>query len=374
MATTNTTPVSYTAANVLLCDNLKVFPMHIPTSPQCEFHKQSSSYTFCKVSVALLAAGICLPILAHAETNALTQPVIQWPENLPTRPADLENPTPNGFVDETVYTIDAWTGNKKPVSLTESRTWNTDVILNYTKASGDRNRLPNPIEANTQVKLDFTDHTLRLFTKDMTGGTAISSKSKGDLTLVGNKLEVLAGSPQYVVYADGGDITLDVDDVWLEGVGDSTRGLQVVRSQGDVVLNSNSFVAISSGELKQSYSSNPSSDNAIFSVQGNLAASGGNYFLHVADGTANANYAVGVHVSQSSNLSLGSADQALNLLSVTGVGYGFYFEDYRDGNFLVNADNLYVETVSKGGDTYGIAIYADGDMHFQANLHFAGSS
>ena len=323
--------------------------MHIPTSPQCEFHKQSSSYTFCKVTVALLAAGICLPTLAHAETNALTQPVIQWPENLPTRPADLENPTPNGFVDETVYTFDAWTG-KKPVSLTESRNWNTDVILNYTKASGDRDRLPNPIEANTQVKLDFTDHTLRLFTKDMRGGTAISSKSKGDLTLVGNKLEVLAESPQHVVYADGGDITLDVDDVWLEGVGDSVSGLQVVRSQGDVVLNSNSFVAISSGELKQSSSSNPSSDNAIFSVQGNLAASGGKYFLHVADGTANANGAVGVHVSQSSNLSLGSADQALNLLSVTGVGYGFYFEDYnRDGNFLVNADNLYVETVSKGG-------------------------
>lgn len=277
----------------------------------------------------------------------------------------MENPTPDGFTDETAYETDPWTQTKTLVSLAESQNWKTDIVLNYTKPEWNT-RVPNPIQSDKDMTLNFEDHTLRIYSGDMVGGTGIRAVN-GSISLSGQKLEVFIANPAYGIHAHRDEIALDVDEVWLEAESDG-KGTVLVRAQSDITLNSQSFVAQLGGQLQESFSENPSETNAIFSAisGGNLTATGENYFLHVAEGTKNSQHAVGVYAGQSSTITLGKPDQALNLLSVTGVGCGFYFQDYGSGKFFVNADNLYVETVSDTTSQYGTAIYADGEMAFKA--------
>ena len=153
--------------------------------------------------------------------------------------------------------------------------------------------------------------------------------------------------------------------MWLESVvGVNPRGL--LRAQnGSLSLNSDNFVAFFKGKVVALDA--PSNVGSIAAVMddGRLEATGGRYFFAMDESVENASNGTGVYANGSATVALGKEKNKLDLLSITGVGYGLASKSCAQ--FDVRTENLYIETVSEIIGNHGTAVYvvgAQGDSNF----------
>ena len=332
--------------------------MNIYPPPPTSFHKyQKLEIPLNKTHIAsFVGALLAIPCFAQTFGNiVVTPPTIDWGNSFPERPVDLESPTPTGFKNETP--VSAW---DERITLSQSRNWNQDVILNYANPGLWEDSEPIGF-FGVNGEILFDQHTLRIFSPDMTDGSVIKADEGAKLSLSGYALEVYSDDAQSTIRASGGaSISLDVHNVWLESVvGVNPSGL--LRAQnGSLSLNSDNFVAFFKGKVVALDA--PSNVGSIAAVMddGRLEATGGRYFFAMDESVENASNGTGVYANGSATVALGKEKNKLDLLSITGVGYGLASKSCAQ--FDVRTENLYIETVSEIIGNHGTAVYVVGDQ------------
>ena len=303
---------------------------------------------------ALLAA----PCFAGDFGNiAVTPPTIDWGNPFPERPIDLESSTPAGFSNETP--TNNW-GER--ATLSESRNWNQDVILNYAKPGSWEDSEPIEFSGKDGTLL-FDDHTLRVFSPDMKDGSVIKADRKSILSLSGGTLEVYSVDAQSTLRAAGSaSLSLDVQNVWIESEVNVNPSALLRAQQASLNLHSNDFVALFKGKVNIPSIGMPSDVGSIAAIMngGHLEVKGGRYFFAMDKSVENASNGTGIYASNSANVAIGNERDKVNLLSITGVGYGL--ASMSCNQFDVKTENLYIETVSATAGAYGTAVYVTGNQ------------
>ena len=307
---------------------------------------------------SFIGSLLALPSFAQTFENiSVVPPTIDWGSLLPERPLDLESPGPEGFKDDTP--IETYGSNSRRITLAESRNWNQDILLNYADPVGWDE--VNPIAfSGKNGSLIFEDHTLRVLAPDITDGTAIRAGDGAQLSLTGDAFEIYTDDAQSTLRAtgSGASISLDVRNVWIESVvGVNPSGL--LRAQkGSLSFNSDDFVTLFKGKVASNKGHDAVGSIAAVMAGGKLEATGGRYFFAMDKSVENASKGTGIYASSSASVALGSENNKLKLLSITGTGYGLVSE--QCSQFDVRAENLYIETVSETDGLYGTAVYING--------------
>ncbi len=283
---------------------------------------------------------------------------IDW-GTTPIRPVDFESKLPNGFKD---YTPKSSFNDQERDSLKESKSWQSDgkIIFSYADLSLWEKGAAIYYSGNVKKNLEF-DH-LRIYSPEMSGAAIEVRGYPEDVhSFTGNVLEVNVKGNKYGLraYRNSG-FRLDVNKVWLESHNVENDDCYVIHAQaGGMTVNSDEFVALYKGQIKDwSNSSDPMSTGvAAVMADGSFEVNGGNYYFAMAEGTANAENGSGIYADDATYVHLGKDNQNLNLLSVTGVGWGLVSKDTQD--YKIFSDNLFVETLSDEVDEVGTAVYVD---------------